>query len=381
MDFREKLFYFRRFFCGRSDVYAFRVPGKGYRPRRAPEYKLTDKMIARHMKGDVMLGAYPIMPDGNCNWIAADFDGNNGNAFEEAYKLAEMLLEYDIHPICNTSQSGTGVHVRIIFGNTKEEQNYRGIESSLARRFMNTFMDMSGIKSVKEGGAFDRLFPSQDTLESSRSIGNQIAMPFHMKAAEERQGTMLLDRQFKVIPLGEETWDEIELYEPLEVIDLLDTCFDLSIDIFEPEEIKPKRRIEREEPIVRMNGCEMFFMIEHCEFMSHALYDFLNYDEWVFLAANLAAFDHLGGKDAFHKISKVDPRYDPDATERKYNDILGKLKPTTCSRISEYWRCPSLGSNGQCDKFRYYRRGARAPAALPIIAEIANEGTAIQWME
>jgi hypothetical protein len=115
------------------------------------------------------------------------------------------------------------------------------------------------------------------------------------------------------------------------------------------------------------------FMLTNCDFISHAISDFLSYDEWVFLAANLAAFDHLGGREAFHTISKADSRYVFDDTEKKYNDVLGKLSPTTCSRISEYWRCPYLGSNGQCNKFRYYNRGARAPAALPFIYDIANE--------
>lgn len=378
MDDREKLFYFRRFFSGRDDVYAFRVPGEGYRPRRTPEYKLTDKMIIRHMAGEVMLGAYPIMSNGECNWIAADFDGNNGNAFDEAYKLVEALREYDITPLCNTSQSGKGVHVRVVFGDPKRSENQIGVKSYLARRFMNYFIDMSGVRTVKQGGAFDRLFPSQDRLETSRSIGNQIAMPFHLKAAQEREGTMLLDRQFKVVPLGEETWDEIELYEPLEVIDLLDLLLDLSIDIDEPKEEKSKEITESMK--ARLSGDDLMFMLTNCDFMTHAIFDFLSYDEWVFLAANLAAFDHLGGLDAFHKLSRVDPRYNQDAAEKKYNDILGKLSPTTCSRISEYWRCPQLGSDGQCNKFRYYRRGARAPAALPFIHSIANEGTALQWM-
>jgi hypothetical protein len=329
-------------------------------------------MIIRHMAGEVMLGAYPIMSNGECNWIAADFDGNNGNAFDEAYKLVEALREYDITPLCNTSQSGKGVHVRVVFGDPKRSENQIGVKSYLARRFMNYFIDMSGVRTVKQGGAFDRLFPSQDRLETSRSIGNQIAMPFHLKAAQERKGTMLLDRQFKVVPLGEETWDEIELYEPLEVLDLLDLLLDLSIDIDEPKEEKTRRPLEQER--VKLNEHELMFMLENCEFIWHAVSDFLSYDEWVFLAANLAAFDHLGGREAFHKISNVDSRYNYEITDKKYDDILGRLSPTTCSRISEYWQCPSLGLDGQCNKFRYYRRGARAPAALPFIYEIANEG-------
>ena len=135
----EKIFYFRRFFCGRDDVYAFRVKDRGYRPRRTPDYKLTDAMIIRHMRGEVMLGAYPLLTDGGCDWIAADFDGHHGNAFEHAFRLAEKLREYEIEPLCNTSQSGNGVHVRVIFG----DPVFGGerIKAWQARSFMNTFIN------------------------------------------------------------------------------------------------------------------------------------------------------------------------------------------------------------------------------------------------
>lgn len=366
MDDRQKLFYFRRFFCGRDDVYAFRVPGKGYRPRRYPEYKLTDKMIIRHMLGDVMLGAYPLMRDGGCDWVAADFDGDNGNAFEEAFKLAEMLLEYDITPICNTSQSGKGVHVRVIFGDGETEGR---VTAHQARRFMNHFVKMCGLKRVRDGGAFDRLFPAQDYLHDSTSIGNQIAMPFNMKAAQDRQGTMLLDRQFKTIPLGEETWDAIELHEPFSRLDFIDFLLSLPADKQEvPEGRKGESRIKKSVDNLR-------FMIENCEFMFHAASGALEYDEWVFLCANLAAYDNMGGRSAFHQLSKPDPRYDHEIAEKKYDNIVGKLQPTTCSRISEYWPCPFLGPDGQCDKVRLNGRGARSPAALPHMHEIA-EGVA-----
>jgi len=151
------------------------------------------------MHGKVMLGAYPILLNGTTRWVAADFDGKNDNAFEESKILSDSLQSFGIETLCNTSQSGNGVHVRLIF------QEY--IESWIARNLMNAFIEMNGIRSINDGGAFDRLFPTQDELDlrDPRAIGNQIAMPLHKVAAEERGGTLLLDNDFSPIPLGDQT--------------------------------------------------------------------------------------------------------------------------------------------------------------------------------
>lgn len=372
MEKREKLFYFRRFFCGRKDVYAFRVYGKGYRPRRTPEFELTDNMVIRHMCGEVMLGAYPLLPDGGCDWVAADFDGHNGNAFEHAYQLAEMFREYGVDPLCNTSQSGKGVHVRVIFADPIiEGERVRGerIKAWQARSFMNAFIEMCGLPTISQGGAFDRIFPTQDELPvDGHSIGNQIAMPLHLEAAEKRQGSMLLDQQFKPIPLGEATWDAIELYDPLERVDFVDIAGETgkSAEILRPhpeqeEEDSPRRRRK-----IRTNAGDMLDMVKNCDFFKHAYGSRLSYDEWIALAANLAAFDDQGGRDIFHSISKIDDRYDEVAAEQKYQNIYRSLRPTRCVRIADSWRCSYLGGDGQCNKFRSRSgRGPKSPAAVP----------------
>ena len=383
MDNKSKILYFRYFYGGREDVYAFRVPQGGYRPRRRKRYNLTDALIISHMQGKVMLGAYPLMRDGTTRWVAADFDGKNNNAFEEARALSEALRSYDIETLCNTSQSGNGVHVRVIF------EGY--VPAWFARNLMKAFIEKEGIRKIADGGAFDRLFPTQDelTIDDNSAIGNQIAMPLHMGAAKSRGGSMLLDNEFKPIPLGDETWDAIELYDRVKRVSIGDALQNINrYDLLLTGPERLRRALERSLPPPPQpshnrnkseggrrrdrNAADLKKMVEECEFMRYANQGRVEYFEWIALASNFAQFDAVGGRRFFHIASRDDERYDYEQTEKKYDNILRSFNaPITCRKIAqEGWSCPMLGSDGQCDKFRdAYGRGPRAPAAIPFFVE------------
>jgi hypothetical protein len=365
-----KILYFRYFFCGRDDVYAYRVPGRGYRPRRRPKFELTDMLLAEHMRGKVLLGAYPLLRGNETRWVAADFDGENNNAFEEAWRLKEVLEEHEIETICNTSQSGKGVHVRVIFD--------KNIEAWRARNLMKAFLEREEILPIKDGGAFDRLFPAQDELNTgdSKAIGNQIAMPLNKKAAEERGGCLLLDNDFNTIALGPHTWDCIELYEratKLSVYDALSEAgrHDLLTSGSEREQREAARKQYCGEgcggDIREPTNDDLCFIIENCEFIDYAMSTRLTYNEWWILATMLIRFDGIGGRRAWHIISGTDSRYNEAQAEKKYDDILSKVgNPVRCSTLSEYgWKCPELGKDGECNRFRNSQgRGPRTPVTI-----------------
>lgn len=373
MNSRLKIIYFRYFFCGREDVYAFRLSSGEYRPRRRPKFDLTDRMLAQHMEGRVLLGAYPLLRGNKTRWVAADFDGKNDNAFEEAWRLKEALEYHGIETICNTSQSGKGVHVRVIFE--------KPVESWRARNLMKAFLEREEIRHIKEGGAFDRLFPTQDELDprDMKAIGNQIAMPLNRRAAEERGGCILLDNDFNRIELGPHAWDHLELYDLVKNIDICDALeeagrCDLLASGSEREQRAEARR-HYYEGDGRGPGSEhrkdtnddLCFIIDHCEFIDYAMSENLTYDEWWILAAILTTFDGVGGRKAWHAISGVDSRYNEIQAEKKYNDILFKMgAPVKCSTLSDYgWTCPQMGKDGECNKFRNSRgRGPRSPASI-----------------
>jgi hypothetical protein len=330
-------------------------------------------MLVRHMQGHVMLGAYPILKDGTTRWVAADFDDKNNNAFEEAFVLKRSLESHGIETLCNSSQSGRGVHVRVIFD--------KYIEAWLARNLMKAFIERESILSIKDGGAFDRIFPTQDELDprDPKAIGNQIAMPLHKGASEDRGGSMLLDNDFQRLKLGEQTWDHLELYERVTRLHIWDAFGEIGRQEFMTTGTERQQRKEESRNscmggdgsgrrgIRRNTAADLQYIFANCEFMRHGLTGNLSYDEWWILATILTRFDGHGGRTLWHHISSSDPRYDEQQAEEKYANILLKMgAPVRCETISSYgWTCPAMGSDGVCNRFRNDQgRGPRTPATI-----------------
>lgn len=389
MEREQKLLYFRHFFTGRDDVFAIRQRSGGYSFKREP---LTNAMIIGHMQGRHLIGSYPLKRDGSTQWVAADFDSKNGNALEHAKVLVEALREFDIEPLCNTSQSGNGVHVRLVFPDFRLRNIDGGsgnvITASVARRFLLAMIEYAELPHLSKGGAFDRVFPTQDFLRSENSVGNQIAMPLNKFAADNREGTMLLDRDLKKIPLGDATWERIELYDFISsgaIFDAVQSIGKYSFvygNINEHGKIIYERKINRGTMRAKNNKehggnnptyADLKFVLENCNFMNRVLSGPLPYSIWVALASILAIFDSVGGREEFHRISSFDSgvnsrgksRYDVDKTEEKYDNILSTYRsPNTCEYIAaEGWKCPHLGEDGICMKFRLNDgRGAKTPA-------------------
>jgi len=346
------------------------------------------------MRGDLMVGAYPLLIDETCRWIAADFDGHNGNAFDEALLLVEKLREFDIEPMCNVSQSGNGVHVRLIFADPTDDD--APIEAFIARMMMESFIKEAGCRTIGEGGAFDRLFPAQDSVaHTGREIGNLIAMPLHMGAAHERGGSLLLDRQFNPIPLGDATWDAIEMYEPIKRLDIYDSLHEMghvsalcdctALAQKNRRDKIAERRATGSSPhgnIVslgeRMTSRDLEYIFDNCDFFQYTLQHPLNYFEWLTLASNLAVFDGKGGRRIFNVISSHDttvdsdgrPRYDEQNTIAKFKNVVRTMKgPITCKSLAvEGFRCPMLNEHGVCSRFYDWQRGygPSAPSKIPF---------------
>jgi hypothetical protein len=342
---------------------------------------LSDRVLVEHMRGEIMIGSYTPMRDGTTPWVAADLDGKEADAFEDARMLADLLDECGVTPVCNTSQSGQGVHVRVIFD--------KPIEAWFARRFMLTFVDECGLLGLRDGGSFDRCFPAADRLrDNPKAIGNQIAAPLHMQRAQDKCGTMLLDHEFNRIPLGDATWDYLDLYEPVSKPQLMRAVSEIDYaEEFMTEKApgEPEDRPEYEEGYeygehenrgggTRQRKGSVDDVLRECELFNYARENpVLPYELWFAIAANLKQFEEEGRR-AFHEISSLDqskdyrgaPRYNVEETNRKFDDALANVTIYTCSRIADnVWRCPELGEDGQCNKFRSRNgRGPKAPANI-----------------
>lgn len=375
-----KIDLFRRLFTTRNDVYAFRTKIRG-KPGYIPIWEeLTNQVVVRHMRGEIMIGSYTPMRDGTTPWVAADLDGKEADAFEDAHTLANLLSDCGVTPLCNTSQSGAGVHVRVIFD--------KPVEAWFARRFMLTFVDEAGLLGLRDGGSFDRCFPAADRLrDSDRAIGNQIAAPLHFQRATEKFGTLLLDSQFIRVPLGDATWDHLDLYDPVTKAQMLRAVSDIDYaekflheewpgePMEDPQyegEYDEQQNNENRGPMERKGTVSD--VIEKCELFNYVHENpVLPYELWFAISANLKAFGEEG-RAAFHEISALDksrdnrghPRYDRHETNLKFNDALANVSIYTCATIAEnIWTCPELGSDGQCNKFRNRRgRGPKAPANI-----------------
>ena len=191
---------FKSVFKGREDVFAIRwekekksgyMPAYFYDPYmyRAHKMKggtfqnytektylkLTDQEIAKHLRGEQLIGVYPLLQDNTSNFIVADFD--KANWIDDARKFLKACDEKNIPAYIERSRSGNGGHVWIFF-----DQPYPAIRS---RKILISILEQIGVFSVfDKSSSFDRLFPNQDFL-SGKGLGNLIALPLFKNTLEK----------------------------------------------------------------------------------------------------------------------------------------------------------------------------------------------------
>jgi hypothetical protein len=81
---------------------------KGMSRADAPYLTLTAEVIAKHLRGDLHIGLYPLGDDDTCWWVAADFDKNS--AMLDALAYLKAARAYGIPAALEVSQSGRGAH-------------------------------------------------------------------------------------------------------------------------------------------------------------------------------------------------------------------------------------------------------------------------------
>ena len=88
--------------------------GKGSLWDRRP-LPLTNEVLEAHLRSgnELFIGLYPLLPDGNCWWLAADFDGPQAMLDAHAYVKAAASL--GVPCALEISQSGRGAHAWTFF--------------------------------------------------------------------------------------------------------------------------------------------------------------------------------------------------------------------------------------------------------------------------
>ena len=206
----EKISLFMSLFKGRDDVYAKRWQSRdgrsGYAPVCLNEWKsglcrkptvkcfdclhksydvLDEKIIEAHLRGDIVVGIYPMCQDDTCHILAIDFDDDGWQ--KDISTLREVCSTFDVPIAIERSRSGSGAHAWFFF----EER----VTAHLARKFGSSLLTYSMSRRHEiTFQSYDRFFPSQDTMPKG-GFGNLIALPLQKKV-RERGNSIFIDEKF-----------------------------------------------------------------------------------------------------------------------------------------------------------------------------------------
>lgn len=208
---REKIELFMALFKTRNDVYARRWQNKegksGYSPACLNEWKaglcgkpkvkcadcdrksystLDGSVIEEHLRGNVVVGVYPMYPDETCCFLAVDFDDEGWQ--QDVVVLRNSCKEFDIPVAIERSRSGNGGHAWLFFE--------KPIAAALARRFGTALLTYSmNMRHELSFKSYDRLFPNQDTI-SKGGLGNLIALTLQF-LARKGGNSVFVDENFE----------------------------------------------------------------------------------------------------------------------------------------------------------------------------------------
>jgi superfamily II DNA or RNA helicase len=205
----EKIALFRSLFRGRTDVYPTRFvsvkSGKaGYAPACSNKFRpgvcdlprvkcgecpnqafrpVGDLAVRDHLRGQHVMGVYPMLEDETCWFLAVDFD--KGSWQEDVRAFAATCHRMHLPVAIERSRSGNGAHAWFFFATP--------VAASLARRMgCHLITETMAIRHELGMESYDRLFPSQDTMPRG-GFGNLIALPLQHEARKQGNSLFLDD--------------------------------------------------------------------------------------------------------------------------------------------------------------------------------------------
>jgi len=227
----EKVALFRRLFRGRTDVYPIRWKNKagksGYAPACWNEWRagvcekpkikcadcgnrlllpVTDQVIYDHLAGKLTVGVYPLLMDGSCYFLAADFDEADWQ--DDAKAFMQSCQELAVPAALEVSRSGQGAHVWIFFSAPVPARDARRLGSAI---ISHTCARSRQLKL----SSYDRLFPNQDTMPKG-GFGNLIALPLQ-KRPRELGFSVFVDAELKPYPDQWGFLSSVQTLSPFEV--------------------------------------------------------------------------------------------------------------------------------------------------------------------
>lgn len=169
---------FNKFKCDKFNVKCNECPFRELKP-------LTEDAIMKHLKGEITIGIYPLLPGDFCNFLAIDFDKKTYE--KDVVEFWNICDEVNIPIYVEKSRSGQGAHVWIFF----EES----ISAKVARKLGNILLTKTMERANLSLDSYDRLFPNQDTMPKG-GFGNLIALPFQGECAKQGN-TVFVNKYFE----------------------------------------------------------------------------------------------------------------------------------------------------------------------------------------
>jgi superfamily II DNA or RNA helicase len=218
----EKIDLFRSLFRGRADVFPRRwenpATGRsGYSPACANEWDqrlcrksyrppggrrgtcgecpnqaflpVSDEEIEGHLRGEQVMGVYPMLPDETCWLLAADFDKTSWH--EDVAAFATTCRTRGVPVAIERSRSGNGAHAWFFFSAPVPAVTARKLACFLVTETMASRHQLAM-------DSYDRLFPNQDTMPRG-GFGNLIALPLQQKA-RQLGNTVFVDSELRPFP-------------------------------------------------------------------------------------------------------------------------------------------------------------------------------------
>ncbi|MDY6905485.1 MAG: DEAD/DEAH box helicase family protein [Thermodesulfobacteriota bacterium] len=165
--------------CGKPQVPCAKCDHKAYAP-------LGEDAIENHLRGNIVAGIYPMLPDETCCFLAMDFDEADWQ--KDVSVVRNVCNEFNIPIAVERSRSGHGGHIWFFFESC--------MSAALARKFGSALLTCAmGERHEIQFKSYDRLFPSQDTMPKG-GLGNLIALPLQ-KSARANKNSEFVDENFE----------------------------------------------------------------------------------------------------------------------------------------------------------------------------------------
>jgi hypothetical protein len=322
---------FRDTFVCRTDVYAKGAPrgdGKYFyftaRDHAEKDLPLSNDVIWSHLRGEIIIGIYPIVESDKTGWLALDFDDGD-DPIGDAFRQRDALKLSGLYSYVERSRSGKGAHLWLFFdGLIRAFKTRRVMYNLLLPEFKERYTNRKNANT-----AFDMMFPNQDT--AGTSYGNLIALPYHGESYKKHKNSCFVDNDRN--PVHPVEFLENVKKNKAEVVDLLFSKL--------PQESHSPRLASsgvRNLPVMKLPGG--LKVCEFCNWVKQAKERMPNQNqepELYSLACQFAQLD--GGNRLLHEMGALHP-YSEDRIEEKWNRAVDQNKPETCNTIrSKYGDC------------------------------------------